>query len=126
MVEAILGEVAQESPASDKNPSEGMDVVEGRLMDDCAPTITACGKLDSIKIEYRAGSTKYIINNVTEETMTVGSTDKYVRVRSSDSADTQARNNDKDRLGSYDCHYRKQRYLNLYKALPRILLANFS
>lgn len=48
-----------------------MDVVEGRLMDDCGPSITACGKLDSIKIEYRAASTQFVINNITEEAVTV-------------------------------------------------------
>ncbi|OAL53614.1 hypothetical protein IQ07DRAFT_640664 [Pyrenochaeta sp. DS3sAY3a] len=67
--QAVLAEAPQEAAAI-KNPNEGMDVVEGRLMGDCAPSITACGKLDSIKIEYQAVSTQFIINNITEEAVT--------------------------------------------------------
>jgi hypothetical protein len=48
-------------------------------MDDCAPSITACGKVDSIKIEYRAGSTRSIVNNVTVEALTVNILDKSCR-----------------------------------------------
>lgn len=97
--EAVLAEAPQEAAAI-KNPNEGMDIVEGRLMDDCGPSITACGKLDSIKIEYRAGSTQFVINNVTEETVTVNLPKTPIwRAKISHTADTQARNHDKNRLG---------------------------